>query len=170
MPSHHHLVCPSGWFFVALTVSLYVLTVALCVLHYDSAMLTVILCDLHNGILCTCSDLWALIMSLFINKMNEWHHSNSVWPSQWLGVPLQCICLTFTLTMYMHSEFVLLHKNLCGYWTLTYMPSQWFWISSHWLCMTFTTIHCEVHRTYCYALIILNAVTISMCDLYSNTV
>lgn len=110
MPSHHHLVCPSGWFFVALTVSLYVLTVPLCVLHYDSAMLTVILCDLHNGILCTCSDLWALIMSLFINKMNEWHHSNSVWPSQWLGVPLQCICLTFTLT------------SVCAQWVCA--PSQ----------------------------------------------
>lgn len=143
----------------------------LCGPHYDSVMLTVILCDLHNGIiLCTYSDLWALIMNLFINKVNEWHHSNSVWPSQWLGVPLQCICLTFTLT-YVHAQWVCaLSQELCGHLTLTYMPSQWLWLSSHWLCMTFTTIHCEVHRTHYYAHIILNAVTMSMCDLYYNNV
>lgn len=97
---HSGFVCSSLW---------------LCDAHSD-------LCDLHNGILCTCSDLWALIMSLFINKMNEWHHSNSVWPSQWLGMPLHCICLTFTLT-YVCAQWVCApSQELCGYLTLTYMP------------------------------------------------
>lgn len=110
MLPHHHFVCPAGRFFVALTVTL-------CVLHHDSVMLTVILYDLHNGILCTYSDLWALIMSLFINKTNEWHHINSVWPSQWLGMPLQCICLTFTLT-YMRTQWF-----FCSFTRTLWLPN-----------------------------------------------
>lgn len=99
----------------------------------------------------TSMPLWICVSSHWISVLLQWF--SEPWlciPSLWLYVPLPCLCVTFTISLYNLTIKLYLYSDSNGDFAftvtqcvlkVTLCAPTMIVLSSQWFCMTFTTLY-----------------------------